>query len=220
MAIKIKAHRIAYMALPKAACSTVKQALAQIDPAYARKFEKAGAPALNPEHIIYPTSRFKPNRWEALEKDWWRFCVVRDPAKRLISCYTNRVVQLKDLHNSRKLLRGIVDLPMDPDPDFFFQNLAEYRRAASVIKHHALPADMFIGYDLEAYDRVYPIEDLSRLMTDLGARSGTPLVLRRKNKSGGGLAIADLKSETRDSLRTYLAREYALLGKYYENPLQ
>ncbi|WP_299559099.1 sulfotransferase family 2 domain-containing protein [uncultured Sulfitobacter sp.] len=219
MAITIKAHRIAYMALPKAACSTVKQTLAKIDPAYGRKFEKAGAPVLNPEHVLYPTRRFRPHRWEALE-GWWRFCVVRDPAKRLISCYTNRVVQLKDLHNSRKLIRGAVDLPMDPDPDFFFQNLVAYRRAASVIKHHALPADMFLGDDLSVYDRVYPIEELDQLMKDLGARCGTDVTLVRKNKSGGGLGIEDLKPETRDSLRPHMAREYALLGGYYENPLQ
>jgi len=32
MVIAVKAHRIAYMALPKAGCSTVKAALAQLSP--------------------------------------------------------------------------------------------------------------------------------------------------------------------------------------------
>ncbi len=221
MAIELAAYHIAYMALPKAACSSVKAALALNDPDIRLEDypESDFASAVDRWHKIYPTRRFRPHRWEKYDTGWWRFAVVRDPAKRLMSCYTNRVVELKDLHNSRKLLRGDVDLPMDPDPDFFFQNLDAYRAASSAIKHHALPAWLFLGPLPLAYDRVYKVEEMDQLAQDLSDRIGHPVTLPRENPSHYTLALSDLKPKTQDALRGFLADEYAYLDGYYDNPM-
>ncbi|AXI46711.1 hypothetical protein C1J03_12175 [Sulfitobacter sp. SK012] len=219
MAIEVAAHKIAYMALPKAACSSVKSALAHLDPSVDLSKTEGFEPAFGRWHAIYPTMRFRPHRWEKYDEGWWRFCVVRDPAKRLMSCYTNRVVQLRELHNSKKLRRGEVDLPMDPDPDFFFSNLMAYKDAASSIKHHVLPAQLFLGPPPMKYDRIYMVAELGQLAKDLAKRTGTEVTMARENTSGGGLAVTDLKPATQDALRPYLAREYDYFGKWYENPL-
>jgi len=217
MVIAVEAHRIAYMALPKAGCSSVKAALAQVDPAV----------TLPPEeeidvmtwHAIYPTSRFRPHRWKRFGPDWWRFCVVRDPARRLMSCYTDRVVDKRDLHKSRKLRRGRVDLPQDPDPDFFFRNLRAYAEASSSIKHHCLGAWHFVGPRPLDYDRVYKTEEMGQLAADLSERVGQPVEMTRENRSSVTLALGDLAPATRDALRPFLAREYEHLSDFYENPL-
>lgn len=216
MAIAVAAHKIAYMALPKAGCSTVKAALAQIDPAIT--MPSCETMDVNTWHGFYPTRRFRPHRWEAYT-DYFRFAVVRDPVDRLLSVYTNRVVDLKDLHNSRKITRGIVNLPSDPDPDFFFANLAAYCGASSVIKHHCLGAGLFLGPKPLRYDRIYRTQELSDLADDLASISGRPVTLRRENQSMTRLALDDLKFATVRAIREFLDAEYRLLSDYYDNPL-
>ncbi|MDO6585463.1 sulfotransferase family 2 domain-containing protein [Salipiger sp. 1_MG-2023] len=215
MVIAIDAHRIAYMALPKAGCSTVKAALAQIDPAVALPPEPA---EVMQWHQIYPTRRFRPHRWEAYDHGWWRFCVVRDPLRRMLSAYVNRVVELGELRNSRKLLRGRVDLPMDPDPDFFFCNIAAYMDAASAIRHHMLPAWLFLGPDLARYDQIYRTAELAQLGRDLSARTGLRVDIRHENSSCLRLGLDDLRPDTQAALRERLAPEYLYFSGMFDNP--
>lgn len=217
MPITVPAHKIAYMALPKAGCSTAKRALAQIDPD--AEIPPAEAQDVYTWHNLYPTVRFRPHRWEAVS-DHWRFTVVRDPIKRLMSVYTNRVVQFRDLENSRKLKTWeFAHLPKDPDPDMFFVNLEEYLRASSVIRHHVLPAEVFLGRDLKTYDRIYRTEELGQLAADLTGRTGIAVDLTRENRSETALRFEDLAPATRVSLHRRLMREYRLLRDFYDNPL-
>ncbi|WP_417741184.1 sulfotransferase family 2 domain-containing protein [Salipiger sp.] len=215
MVIAVRAHRIAYMALPKAGCSTVKAALAQVDPD--ATLPENARPDVMTWHRLYPTMRFRPHRWQAYD-GWWRFCVVRDPLRRLLSVYTNRVVGLRELHNCRNIRRGRVDLPMDPDPDFFFQNLRGYIDAASAIKHHALPAWLFLGPDLGRYDRIYRTCELAGFGEELAERTGAPVTIARENPSGMRLSLDDLAPATRTALRDHLDAEYGYLAEFYENP--
>lgn len=216
--ILIGAHRLAYVPVPKAGCSTVKQLLSQIDPKYPRKFKRMGEPQKFAEHVVYPTRRFAAARFEKLNARWFRFCVIRDPLKRLLSCYTNRVLQMKDLEGSMRIKRGWADLPTDPDPDFFFQNLGRFRRGSSQIRHHSITAKYFVGKDLSIYDRVCPIEQLDSLFEELSARTGEQISPTRKNKSSVKLELDALQPKTRDCLRKELRREYKFLSDYYDNP--
>ncbi|MBE9635655.1 sulfotransferase family 2 domain-containing protein [Salipiger mangrovisoli] len=215
MVIAVEAHRIAYMALPKAGCTTVKTALAQIDPAVRQQ----GAPDTANVHALYPTRRFRPHRWQGYA-GYWRFCVVREPLQRLLSVYTNRVVELGELHNSRRLRRARPDLPCDPDPDFFFRNLAGYRDMASVIRHHVLPAWLFLGPDLDRYDRIYTTGTLDQLASDLALRSGAQVTMPRANASARRLAPESLKPETLAALGAHLAPEYEYLNAFFPNPFK
>ncbi len=215
MVTSIDHYQIAYWALPKAACSSVKAALAKIDP------NVYLPPPDNIEnvfwHRLYPTERYRPKRWRQYE-GYWRFCVVRDPVKRLISCYTDRVVKRRELRRSRKIGRGIVELPTDPDPDYFFQNLCRYQRAASVIKHHTLPAPAFLGKSLTRFDSVFRTEELHLLAADLGLKTGHDIELQKENTSNMKLGLDDLRPETIDALRPYLLQEYDYLRDYYDDP--
>lgn len=217
MVIAVETHKIAYMALPKAGCSTVKAALAQIDPLASLPAEAERD--VNIWHAIYPTRRFRPHRWEKVA-DHWRFCVVREPLKRLLSVYTNRVVDLRELHNSRRLRRAEEGLPLDPDPDFFFQNLTAYRDSASSVKHHVLPAWLFLGPDLDAYDRVYTTAEFPQLAADLAKRSGERVVMPRENRSAAPLDPERLQPQTLQALGVFLEAEYEYLNAFYPNPFK
>ncbi|MBS0122748.1 sulfotransferase family 2 domain-containing protein [Thetidibacter halocola] len=216
MVVALAAYRIAWMPLPKAACSSVKEALARIDPAVT----VPDAPTTHSWHQIYPTRRFRPHRWQGYG-DHWRFCVVRDPLERLLSVYTNRVVQHRDLWNSRRLRDdpAFRDLPRDPDPDTFFQQLPRYRLASSAIRHHAFPAWVFLGPELRDYDRVFRVAELDALAAALTERTGRWVVMPRRNRSAERLSADDLRPATLAALRALLAEEYDYLSGVYQNPL-
>jgi hypothetical protein len=110
MGISVNTPRVIYAAIPKAGCSPVKAMPADLEAVQRlldnRDYQKS-----------YPTRRF---RQAALNDrgNAFKFTVVRDPAKRLMFVYTDRVVDKKDLHKSRLLKTR--NLPLDPDSDFFF----------------------------------------------------------------------------------------------------
>lgn len=216
MAISLALHKLAYMALPKAACSSVKEALARLDPTVTiPREDRIDAQTW---HLIYPTRRFRSHRWDALS-DHWRFCMVRDPARRLMSVYTNRVQQFCDLESSRKLKLGSSGLPLDPDPDTFFRNLAAYCRESSRIKHHAAGAWLFLGPKLRGYDRIYRTSELEDLAWDLSLLTRRKVQMMHRNRSVDELRLEDLAGATIDALRPFLEREYAYMGAFFQNPL-
>lgn len=217
MVITVEKHKIAYMALPKAACSSVKAALAQIDD---QPRDDGGFTCDLKWHSMYPTRRFRPHRWEQYGEDWYRFCVVRDPVQRLISCYLDRVVERRELFNSRNVRLGWVSLPAMPDPDFFLQNIQAYKGVSSTIKHHAMPSWLFLGKNLSLYDDVFTPRQLPALGAILSERSGQPVVIPRENATAKTtkLTLDDLRPQTVDILKKSLAEEYSFLSNYLENP--
>lgn len=215
MVISVDAWKLAYTAVPKAGCSSVKAMLAEIDPTVTLPEPESRSNKVY--HQIYPTRRFRQKLFDR-HQDGYRFTVVRDPIRRLMSVYTNRVVGLGDLHKSRMLTRRQV-LPLDPDPDTFFQNLRRYMRMSSIIRHHSLPASLFAGPDLSIYDRVYRTDQMGELAEFLITRSGHALTVARANSSESRLDFDDLASQTRDALRPFLETEYSYLAGHIENRL-
>ncbi len=212
--IAIHALRIAYMAVPKAACTTVKSMLATIDPDLDESIDRNVD--VQAAHAIYPTQRFRPHRFAKTE-GYYRFTVVRDPLKRLLSVYTNRVVDLKELHASPRL-RAQDELPLDPDPDTFFANLDTYREKSSSIRHHTMPVWLFTGSKLDVYTDVYRTGQIEELADILSGIAEHPVTIPHANKSSHSLDIDDLKPATRDDIRERLAEEYSFLSGYFENP--
>ena len=180
------------MPLTKAACTTVKQALARVGAGC----DIAAARGAEPRFLAktHPTRRFRPHRWRGYE-DYWRFCVARDPVKRLMSCYTDRVVERKDHYRSRNIERGLSDPPPNPDPDFFFQNLKPYWETASTVEHRSIYARLFVGSSLDVYSRVYRTEDPLLLAEDLSVQTGTAVVFHRENTSWQKLTLEDPQTD-------------------------
>lgn len=215
MVIAVEAHRLAYAAVPKAGCTTVKMMLAQIDPDC--DWAPAGDGDTAAIHGVYRTSRFRPRHWRPYRKAY-RFTVVRDPLSRLLAVYSNRVLEYGDLKRSMRMKRGRADLPMEPDPDFFFQHLAEYCAVSSSIQHHTRPTATYTGRRLGRYSKVYRTGELGLLARDLAEISGQAIALPHANRSGTRLSLGDLSASTRAALREKLDFEYRFLADYFDNP--
>ncbi|SLN39464.1 Sulfotransferase family protein [Aquimixticola soesokkakensis] len=215
MGVYLPDHHIHYMATPKVACTSVKAALAQI----AGKLSATEAAKVDNLwlHKTYPTRRFWENRDRKRQPDEWRFCVVRDPVARLLSLWLDKVAGAKDMANSRKL-NAQSELPLTPDPDFFFENLRRYMDLSSVIKSHALPQKVFIGLDLSDYDALYRTSALGELAQDLSERAGKQIVLPRLNSTSARLEFQDLGLPARRAVLAHLEADYALLKDHYTAP--
>lgn len=217
MSAELAAHKIVYMAVPKAACTSVKAAMALIDD----NVELSRAELERDEHHvhdIYGTERFRQRLWTRYVDDgWWRFSVVRDPLKRLLSVYTDIILDRQSLPRSRNL-RARPDIPKAPDPDYFFQNLELYMSLSSIVKHHALPSSLFIGPKPFQFSKIYTVEQLDDLRFDLAARTGKAVEIPHFNSSGSKLSFDELKPVTREVIRAYLAPEYQHLDAFYKYP--
>ncbi|MEC7760374.1 MAG: sulfotransferase family 2 domain-containing protein [Pseudomonadota bacterium] len=215
MVIAIENHLIAFVPVPKAACTSVKSALTRVDASLpgAVKFKVRRDADL--VHRYYQTSRFRGKRMAGKE-DWYRFTVVRDPVRRLLSVYTDRVVARNELASSANLRRGRVDLPMDPDPDFFFRNLDSYREYVSVIRHHARRQSYFTGTDIGLYDRVYTTSEIDQLAADLSEITGEEVEISRLNVSSSGLTLEDLSPDARAVVEQAAADDYKTFSSVFK----
>ena len=213
-------HKLAFFGLPKVASTTLKHILYELDHGY--PFDRA-AHGGQSVHAVYPSRpNMTPARMEALS-DYWRFTVVRDPAKRILSVYANRIYDHWDLLQGRlaRPRARLLGLDLKPDPDTFLRKMHRYRLQSGSIRHHTDPMVAFLGKDLSKLDAFYRFEDLDRLAADLSARTGkdiafprfqTNKAVRRKTR------LDDLSDAGFEALMRFTEVDYKLLAGLYDRP--
>jgi len=212
--IYLPKERLTYIPIPKNACSTIKHALYEIE--FGQRFdydyhEEWGFRDIHDYYQKRPDAFTGINQLQHTESKI--FAVVRDPLKRLISCYRNRVVDLGDLEASKPLLRQL-DLPLEPDLNTFVMRLEEYREANTVIEHHSRPQHRFLGNTLSYFDEVYPIAELEKLTNML--QEYYPNLQMRSEKSGGtSFGLKDLSEEALERAIRLYHKDYELLRTFY-----
>jgi hypothetical protein len=217
MAILLPEYKIAYFDTPKVASSSIKVALYRLE---------HGAESVSsdtPErkiHRRHPARRLDPAHDFAEAEGYWKCAVVRDPVKRLLSAYSNRIIHHRDQLRGRfpKLRAFFLGLPLDPDPDVFFTRLGRYRLQSGWIRHHVNLCSYYIGTDLSRFDAVYPIEKLDDFARELSRRTGTEVVFPRLQTGGPKITADMLSPRAYGALLDYLDSDYGLLADYYNRP--
>jgi len=217
MPVLFEKHRIAFFDTPKVASTSVKLALHEIEHGNAMEDRNDLEEAV---HRVYKTRRLSGEADFAACEGYWTFAIVRDPAKRLLSAYSNRVVFRKDQYKRRFAYTraALLGIGMEPDVNAFFTHLGRYRLQSGTIRHHTDLIAQYLGNDLRRFDAVYPIEALDRLAADLSARVGRPVMLPRLQTGGPKIGLDALSKPAFDRLMAYLRPEYDLLRDYYRPP--
>lgn len=176
-------------------------------------------------HREFPTFPIKPEELAAPE-GYFSFTIVRDPVKRLLSSYGNRVHFHRDLYKAVPKHRGQrwvwrlrhrgVDLL--PDADKYFSDLKLYQSLSHSIWHHTAGVRTFIGDDLSRFDRIYKIEEIDRLEKELSAHTRTRVVLPREQTSGPKLEYSDLSLDARKAVKKSTEEDYDFLAEYFQPP--
>jgi hypothetical protein len=213
--IRLPEENLIYIPIPKNATSSIKHALYEIE--FDRQFnyehyKKFGCRDI---HNYYKkrSNAFTGTTVLENEKQADVFIVIRDPVKRLISCYRNRVVDLGDLTKTKREIknRGLL---LEPDLNTFVMQLEEYREANKIIEHHSRPQYRFLGNTLSYIDKIYPIAELKELKKMLqGYKSNLQM---RSEKSGGtSFGLKDLSEEALERVLVLYQNDYELLKEYY-----
>jgi hypothetical protein len=205
---------IGYQPLPKVACTSIKEALFRL--AFGRPYSPELGLGLPHVHA------YCEMRMRDVGAAPWKFTVVRDPIKRFLSGYSNRVRHHKELSRdyvSRLHLVPELDLasfPFDPDIHQFIEHFEFYRRIPT-INHHLRPVSDALA-PLEAFDKVYPFEALDELSADLAQRAGQPVPIPHTQRGGRKVSLSELSPAEIDKLVTIFASDYQLLSAYYAPP--
>lgn len=156
-------------------------------------------------------------------KDFYRFALTRDPIKRFLSMYSNRVFYHRELSRKAEYSGRISDsgLPFDPQPNEFVYRFAEYLKVAKIIMHHARPQMDFLGPDLSVYTHLTDISSIGDVISDIRAfwrREGLMEISERapaepgwKQTGGPKLGLNVLTPESFEKLLEYYREDYKKL---------
>ena len=143
--------------------------------------------------------------------------VLRDPVRRLLSAYSNRVVHRRVMERRAGLAEELagVGLTTVPEPSVFFERLADFRARSFAVSIHTEPTAYFIGDDLEAFAHVHKVEEINGLNDLLSQRCGAPVALGRHQTGGPKITPRDLSLPARRAMEAFVEPDFALLGRLY-----
>jgi len=216
MPVAVKSTSLVYFPVPKVACSSIKWALLNhnenglADRNAALQESGKSAPWT---HDIYPSEIFRSSYiLRYLGKRW--FCVVRDPVKRFLSVYGNRIVHHDDLGRSAPELER-AGLKRHPDLDYFAMHIGEYSKINKRIHHHVRPQVDYLGRKSARFDRVFRMSELSAL-PDYVAAAGAEIVLPHRQTGGPKPRPDDLSAASIAHIKRYFAQDYAAFGNWFD----
>lgn len=198
-------HKIAFLLIPKNACTSISHGIYEIDTG-----EEYPVNAVEHIHKYYhPQGVFTNiNDYD----DYFKFVVVRDPIKRFVSAFRNRVCFHKDLHG---MDAPSENLTPDPSLNYFIENLAEYVDRSTKLEMHVMPQCVLFNRRLDLLDAVFPIEEVPKLEGKLSEIIGEPFSFPRQQTGGPEMSLADLTPASFEKLLSFYAEDYALLSDYY-----
>lgn len=208
-------QQLIYIPIPKNACTSVKQALHEIE--FGNIFNTDLEP-YNEYQDVHDYYHKRPYAFTSIEKlqkrtDAVRFAVIRDPVKRLISCYRNRVVELGDLEKTSSALKS-KGLPVKPDLNTFVLRLKAYRRANKSIEHHSRPQHTFLGNSLSYIDHIFLLKQM-KAVEDMLKKFKADLRIRKIKSGGVTYGLQDLSEEALEFALTFYQKDYSLFDNYF-----
>jgi hypothetical protein len=210
-AILLPKRSIGYQDIPKVACTSIKHALYQLRTG--RKFSR--------EEVGMHIHQYFGREYRSISNANVRFIVLRDPVKRFLSAYSNRVGHHKELskkfleksQNGRLLLEKN-ELMTNPSLENFIKYFKDYQTIRS-INHHTKPIVSFGIGDLNFFTHIYKIEELKLLEADISTLYNTTFKLPRLQTEGIKYKVSDLSKEELSFLFDFYKEDYALLSNYY-----
>ena len=213
MTVFLWKQKLSYIAVPKVACTSLKTMFFEVENDRPFVSFRANGKWFH-IHRFYKAVPFAELPRKRIA-DHVRLTVVRDPIRRFLSCYSNRVIFHKELSEKfagPALARA--GLTPDPDLSLFIDRFEDYCRAVSSIGHHARPMVEYLGTDPAFYTEIYPIERVGEMVASLETRLGRKLVLPRLQTGGPKIDPDVLTPAQIDKLRAHYAQDYDIWGRH------
>ena len=215
MTVFLWQHALTYVSAPKVACTSLKHMFFEIENGFRfRRFHANGA-LQHIHNAAYPGYDFNALPHERIAGHV-RLTVVRDPVRRFLSCYGNRVRHHRDLAPERikPKFRGRGATP-DPSLEEFADKLELYREASGLIRRHTLPLVDILGRDPCYYEGVYSIGTLDAFRRRVVEITGRDVELQHLQTAGLKISPDDLSAAARRRIEAFYADDYATYGHHF-----
>ncbi|MBL9049100.1 MAG: sulfotransferase family 2 domain-containing protein [Tabrizicola sp.] len=193
-------NRLAVFFSPKAAGTSIRAFMFEVENGFPLRSYRFQGVAVNLDTManrLLENVRFDRVDHNAIaDYDW--VALVRDPVRRVLSAYTNRVVYYRELSNeiAGAALKA-AGLPPDPDFDLFMANIKAYTRCSKSIARHFCQQDDFLGKKKLYYDAIFRVEEMDEFENYVNQRFGTNCKVPRLQEGGPKLDFWSLSAETR-----------------------
>jgi hypothetical protein len=219
--------RVGYQNIPKVATTSLFGWLYQ-----AIALVKTGKPPVHPFHRREffsggpgrpPLAREVANTAGGVApyRDFYCFAITRDPLRRFLSMYSNRVVFHRELAaNRRGNLLERAGLEPDPEINLLVDRFDAYCKVQGSVLHHASPMMGRLGPDLGVYRRIVDIAGVQQCIDEIAAHLAARghadavaklPVLGRSQTGGPKLGLEVLNPFSFEKLLDYYREDYAQL---------
>ena len=208
-------HKFFYGSAPKVACTSIKHMFFEFENGLPFKPYTINGKKMHIHNAAYK-GLLREKYPEARIADFHRVTLVRDPVKRFLSAYGNRVMFHKEL-SKKKSGAKLKALGLAPNPDLglFIDRLEEYTKAHYSIYHHTRPMSDFLGQDAAYFSKIYPMEELSQFVSDARDHLGAELSIGHRQTDGPKFSVADLTAGQISKIKSFYAADYAAFGAYF-----
>ena len=225
---------IGYFPIPKVANTSIKHII------YRMEFGESFSPEQHPsvihhkswlaKKLIKPMSGppiykhihdyYRKNLVNITEADF-QFTIIRDPVKRFLSAYSNRVLHYKELSfekinalsEFKKKQINFDGFIYDPNISQFIENIETYLKVPA-INMHVRPISTLIS-NLNSFTEVYPIESIPLLEEKLSSITNSIINIPKHQTGGYKIAISKLNLNHLDKVIKMYQNDYLLLSNYY-----
>ena len=208
-------HRFVYFPMPKNASTSMKYLLYELETGRVITRDEVRNKLNSKIHNLYLRPE-PPEPWFPFYDLYTTFVIVRDPVKRALSAYANRILErgvLKRANGRKKIKRlGLNDTPSVSE---FVDRFDDYRRASVYIGSHTIPQSAYVG---DFYDRIklrVPIEELRTVPQKFEETLGVKVMLPETQIGGKKVSTADLTTAQLGRLIDFYRDDYEMLSGLY-----
>ena len=216
MPIKIKGTRLVYFPVPKIACTSLKTAIYHHNVA----LDPSSAIDGGPDETKFDVhKRFRSEQFRlsysvryGIGREW--LCMVREPLKRFVSGYRNRILHHGDLGKPGNPIFEREGLPSRPDIDDFALNIGRYVAHFRPVRHHFSPICRYLGEKPGRFAKVFDISQMDELVAFVAA-NGAELEVPHEQAGGPKMSVADMSEDAKEAVRLFYAQDYRIWGSYF-----
>jgi hypothetical protein len=207
-------HGIAYISVPKVACTSLKHFFYEQENGHAFQPFRANGKRFD-IHRLFPGLTFEdvPKKQIA---NMERYAVVREPVARFLSCYSNRVVYHREiteaLLGADRIKAGIVP---HPDVHTYIKHFREYRKAVRNVRWHSRPLASSLGRNPDYYTRIFNISEINAFTDIVNQKTGTTIELGRHQTGGPKIPASELSAEEIAFIKDFYKKDYEIYGAYF-----
>lgn len=205
-----KVTDFSYQFVPKIACTSIKRALFEAETGVPFDRNLVGCSA---------HQWTKQQRLGNVFDKKVRLLIVRDPVKRFLSAYSNRVGFHRELSYeviSAKFPNLVNSISIfDPDIDCFVDNIEMFLNVPPIKHHFFTLKDWIRGASLSEYSHVYPIEKIIEAQDLVSEIYDKDVVFGKFQTGGVKIAPEDLSLKTLQKIKEYVRLDYHILSSFY-----